>query len=39
VFVNLNSTEPYQSTTWRTWVNDNTGNSASFLAYATCVGV
>lgn len=39
VFVNVNSTLPYTSTTWRTWVNDNTANSDSFLAYATCVGL
>ncbi len=39
VFTNLNSTEPYTNTTWRTWVNDNTNNSATFLAFAVCVGV
>ena len=39
VFVNLNSTAPYTTNTWRTWTNDNTTNTYSFLAYAVCVGV
>ncbi len=39
IFVNLNSTEPFTNTTWRTWINNNTGTASSYSAYAVCVGL
>jgi hypothetical protein len=39
VYVNLNSTYSTGKTQWRSWVNNNTFDTPSFTAYATCVGV
>lgn len=39
VYVNLNSTYPTGKTQWRSWVNNNTTDTPSITAYATCVGV